>query len=86
MVKETFRTHSFHCVSEMSPSAHPPIKIIMVIIIMIMREYDINPDLLDMSWSILKDRSVPAHAVFGENFEDQCGEGFHVNSRETRCF
>ena len=45
-----------------------------------MREYDINPDLLDMSESILKDRSVTAHAVFGESFEDHCGEGFHVNS------
>ena len=36
--------------------------------------------LLDMSKSILNDRSVPAHAGFGESFEDQCGEGFHVNS------
>ena len=33
--------------------------------------------LLDMSWSILNDKSVPAQ---GESFEDQCGEGFHVNS------
>ena len=36
--------------------------------------------LLDMSQSILNDKSVPAHAGFGESFEDQCGEGFHVNS------
>ena len=36
--------------------------------------------LLDMSWSILNDKSVPAHAGFGESFEDQCAEGFHVNS------
>ena len=36
--------------------------------------------LLDMSQSIQNDRSVPAHAVFDESFEDQCGEGFHVNS------
>ena len=33
-----------------------------------------------MSWSILNDKRVPAHAGFGESFEDQCGEGFHVNS------
>ena len=35
---------------------------------------------LDMSQSILNDKSVPAHAGFGESFKDQCGEGFHVNS------
>ena len=25
-------------------------------------------------------KCVPAHAGFGESFEDHCGEGFHVNS------
>ena len=30
MVKETFRTHSSYCVSEMSPSAHLPIIIIII--------------------------------------------------------
>ena len=68
-----------------------------------MCEYDINPDLLDVSQSILKDRGVPQGWVRGSLsqdlscseaaghvpvgvVEDRSGEGFHVNSNETRCF
>ena len=47
-----------------------------------MREYDINPGSLDMSESILQDRDVP-HISQSEFFEDQSGEGFHVNSSWT---
>ena len=38
VVKETFRTHSFYCVSEMSPSAHRPIIIVIIIVIIIIQK------------------------------------------------
>ena len=47
-----------------------------------MREHDINPGLLDMSWSIRQDRDVP-HISQSEFLKNQSGEGSHVNSSRT---
>ena len=45
------------------------------------REYHIRTAFVGHESVDPKDRSDPAHALFGESFEDHCGEGFHVNSR-----